>query len=74
MAIYGNLGGNSNVSSYDNRDSSISVTFGDGSTYVYTFASAGAWHVEHMKSLAIAGRGLNSYINIHVKHLYASKS
>src|ERR1039457_2525758 len=30
-------------------------------------------NVEHMKSLAVAGPGLNSYINTHVKHRYASQ-
>jgi hypothetical protein len=39
----------------------------------FTYASAGRDNVEHMKSLAVAGRGLNSYINTHVKHRYASQ-
>jgi hypothetical protein len=73
MALYRNLGGNSNVSSYEIGPSLITVTFRDGAPYTYTYQSAGTGHVETMKKLAIAGRGLNSYINTHVRHLYASK-
>ena len=73
MALYRNLGGNSNISSYEIGPSLITVTFRDGAPYTYTYQSAGTGHVETMKKLAISGRGLNCYINTHVKHSYASK-
>jgi hypothetical protein len=73
MDHYKNLGGNSNVTAYEIGNESIAVQFGDGSVYSYTYLSAGRDNIEHMKELAIAGQGLNSFINRVVKKLYASK-
>lgn len=63
-------GGNSNVIAYEIGPDWIRVQFGTGSPYVYSYRSAGPGPVERMKQLARAGRGLNSFINTHVKHLY----
>lgn len=54
-------------------EEAIEVTFGDGSVYVYTATSAGAANVRKMIQLAEAGSGLNSFINLHVRKLYARK-
>jgi hypothetical protein len=71
---YRNSRGDSGVASFDFDDGDwISVTFTDGSTYTYTYASAGKGNVEFMKRLARQGVGLNGFINLHVKKLYASK-
>jgi len=70
METYKNLGGNSNVIAYEIGSDSITVQFGDGSTYLYTYQSAGQSNIEHMKTLAIAGSGLNSFIMRNVKKLY----
>ncbi len=73
MIPYKNLGGNSNVRAYEIGSDSITVQFGDGSIYLYNYQSAGRDNVERMKSLAIAGRGLNSFIMRYAKKSYASK-
>lgn len=73
MEIYKNLGGNSNARAYEIGSDSITVQFGDGSIYLYTYRSAGQSSIEHMKSLAVQGRGLNSFIMRHVRKGYESK-
>lgn len=73
MPAYTNKSGKSNVASYEFGDDWIAVTFGDGSTYTYTVASAGITHINVMITLAQAGFGLNSYITRKVRKLYAKK-
>ncbi len=72
MERYANRGGDSNIVAYEIEQSSIKVQFGDGSIYLYTSQSAGAANLEHMKQLAKAGQGLNSFINRVVRKRYAS--
>lgn len=55
-------------------ENSIKVKFYDGSLYLYTNNSAGSQNIRKMKELAIAGSGLNSFINRNVRTGYASKS
>lgn len=74
MQRYGNTDGDSGVQAYESGSDYIRVTFKDGSTYTYTYGSAGAEHIEQMKRLAARGDGLNSYIMKNVKKAYASKS
>ena len=73
MPIYANRGGDSGVISYDIGPESITVTFHDRISYVYNYAATGQSNVERMKKLAIAGEGLNSFINFNVSKMYASK-
>jgi len=73
MERYKNLSGQSGVAAYEVSPDSIKVQFKDGHVYLYTYASAGSGNVEHMKSLAITGSGLNSFINTTVRKSYASK-
>ncbi len=73
MERYRNLGGDSGVVAYELGDDSIAVEFSDGSLYLYTYQSAGSHNIEEMKVLAVAGRGLNSFINNNVRKKYASK-
>ncbi|MDZ7692355.1 MAG: hypothetical protein U5K69_14670 [Balneolaceae bacterium] len=70
MKPYKDLDGDSGVAAYEIGDQSIKVQFKSGSAYLYTYASAGAGHIEKMKQLAKAGDGLNSYINRNVKNDY----
>lgn len=70
---YKNLGGNSNVSKYEISSDSIIVEFNDGSQYLYNYRNPGHIHVEHMKKLAMAGQGLNSYISTTVRKNFAKK-
>ena len=73
MQLYANTTGQSGVYAYEIGGDNIHVKFKDDSTYVYTYASAGSSNIEQMKSLAINGSGLNSFINSYVKHKYADK-
>ena len=71
MERYRNSGGDSGVSAYEIGSTYIKVMFsGTARTYTYSYGKAGSSHVEQMKILALNGRGLNSYINRYVKHLY----
>ena len=71
MDRYKNLGNDSGISYYQIEDESISIWFkGNSKIYSYSYIRAGQAHVENMKQLAANGRGLNSYINRYVKHLY----
>ena len=70
MSVYLNLGGNSSVIAYVIQPDAIDVQFRNGRWYRYSYRSAGADNVETMKSLAIQGRGLCSYIHQHVKYNY----
>ncbi len=74
MQTYANLSGESNVIAFENGSDYIIVQFANGKEtfYKYTYASAGGNAVETMKSLALAGRGLNSYISTN-KPAYAMK-
>lgn len=69
MEHYQNIGGNSNIESYEIGDDYISIYFKSASkVYTYSYASAGEYHVEKMKQLARSGSGLNSYIMLNVKN------
>ena len=70
MNIYQNLGGNSSVVAYVMQPDAIDVLFRGGKWYRYSYKSAGCHNVEAMKSLAVQGRGLCSYIHQHVKYNY----
>jgi hypothetical protein len=73
MRRYANLSGDSGVVAYEVGRDSIDVKFQDGWIYLYTYASAGALHVEAMKKLAAAGRGLCTYIVKNARKSYESK-
>jgi hypothetical protein len=69
MKRYGNR--NSGISAYEIGDNHIKVKFSDRSViYTYSYRKAGKIHVENMKKLAKDGKGLNTYINQHVKDSY----
>ena len=74
MEKYSNVNGNSGVSSYKIESDSITVKFKEGDTYLYTYQVTGKVHVEKMKALAKAGKGLSTYISQNVKKSYASKT
>jgi len=73
MEHYKNLGGNSGVVGYEIGSDFIKVQFSDGAVYLYTHASAGSHHIEHMQHMARSGQGLNSFINTTVRKAYARK-
>lgn len=73
MTPYRNFGGNSGVRAYEIGPEFIRVQFADGSIYLYTYEKPGSQNVEHMKQLAVNGRGLNSFINTTVRSNYARR-
>lgn len=73
MDRYRNLGCDSNVVAYEIGANFIKVQFRGGAIYLYTEQSAGTAYISRMQALALAGRGLNGFINTFAKKLYASK-
>lgn len=73
MEPYRNVEGNSDVTAYQVGPDYITLQFSDGSTYRYTYISAGQENVERMKSLAQAGQGLDTFINAAIRKLYERK-
>jgi hypothetical protein len=70
---YKNLSNDSGVFAYELRTGSIIVQFQDGWKYEYTVASAGANAIGTMARLAIAGRGLSTFISTSVRDGFARK-
>ena len=73
MQPYANLGGDSGIAAYEIGDGSITVQFKDGAIYLYTDQSAGSSNIAEMQRLAVAGRGLNSFIMRNVRNDYARR-
>ena len=73
MERYKNLGGDSGIIGYEIGVDSITVQFRNGSVYLYNNLSTGNSNIDHMKSLAVAGHGLNSFISTRVKTRYAAQ-
>lgn len=51
----------------------IKVEFAEGPLYLYTHSTPGMHKVEQMKKLALAGKGLSSFISRKVRDQYASR-
>lgn len=73
MTPYLNLSGSSGVVAYEIGIDYIRVQFRGADIYIYNHSRPGRIHVENMKQLAMSGRGLGTYINQHVRTLYAHK-
>lgn len=75
MTPYRNLSGNSNVVSYEIAEDSIHVVFKSGThrNYFYNHVRPGKAMVDRMKTLAVQGSGLNSYISTTVKRNFSEK-
>lgn len=73
MEHYKNLSGDSGVIAYEIVNDGIEVQFRDGTAYLYTIESAGRQNIETMKRLALAGRGLSTFISTTVRDRYAAK-
>jgi len=71
MQRYKDIDGDSGIKGFEINETSITIWFdGTSRSYTYSYGKAGQHHVERMKQLAIAGEGLNAYINHHVKYKY----
>jgi hypothetical protein len=75
MKNYSDRSGQSGVVAYRALDDAIDVLFRDEIVYRYDDATTGREHVERMKWLARAGKGLAGYINRNddVREKYADK-
>jgi hypothetical protein len=70
---YKNLGGKSDVTSYIIRKDAVTIRFSDHSVYIYNNQVTGQENVGKMKTLAVAGKGLGTFINSTVKDNFARK-
>lgn len=73
MQPYKNLEGHSGVTAYETAAESITVEFNHEAIYLYTYKSAGKKVIEKMKRLAVAGRGLSTYISQSVRDSFEKK-
>jgi hypothetical protein len=73
LTPYRNRDGHSGVSAYQLLDDGIIVRFVEDGTYRYGPERPGRYHVGQMKSLAMAGRGLATYINRYVRDKYEER-
>ncbi len=65
---------NAGVLNYEIAEEAIILEFADRKfRYVYNAARPGATHVKAMQRLALAGKGLTTYVNQHVRENYAAK-
>ena len=73
MKKYKNLSGNSGVAAYENAKDAVTIRFTTSSVYIYTNQSAGSGNIRQMKLLALAGKGLGTFIDTNVKERFARK-
>jgi hypothetical protein len=73
MEKYRNLGGNSAVAAYELAKDSVKIGFTTHAVYLYTNQSAGSGNIRKMKTLALAGKGLSTFIDTNVKKLFSRK-
>jgi len=63
LAYHSTSGRSSGVDAFETSADSITVKFKNGTTYLYTYSSAGKRTIEWMKSLAHAHHGLSTFIS-----------
>lgn len=73
LTPYRNRSGTSGIAAYALLDEGILVRFVDGVTYRYGPQRPGRHHVGKMKSLALGGRGLATYISRYVGDKYEAR-
>lgn len=73
MQRYANLSGKSGIVAYRLGSGTITVEFAGGMRYIYTADRAGAANIDRMHELAIAGRGLSTFISQHIHDRYTRK-
>jgi hypothetical protein len=72
MQKYSDIDRDSGVREFEIHDTSITIIFsGSRKAYIYSYQSAGQHHIDKMKLLALAGEGLNAYINKNVKNKFS---
>lgn len=73
MLRYKNLSKDSKVVRYHSAKDAITVRFADCSVYLYTNQSADPENISKMKTLALAGKGLGTFIEKNVKDRFSRK-
>lgn len=74
MKTYKNLSGNSGVVAYETGKTFIHIKFkGESGIYTFNYKRPGRETVEHMKALALKGKGLNTFITERVGTNFDSK-
>jgi len=73
MERYSDIDRDSGVVAFETGADFIRVKFSDGAIYLYNNLSAGSYHIDQMKVLALRGDGLNAYINDHVRKAYVRR-
>jgi hypothetical protein len=70
---YKNLSGKSTVAKFELKKDGITVRFTDHTVYRYTNQSADPETISKMKELAVAGKGLGTFIDANVKDRFLRK-
>jgi hypothetical protein len=70
---YKNLGGDSKVVRYEIAKDAMTIHFADCSVYRYTNQTADPGNISKMKTLAVAGKGLGTFIDKNVKDRFSHK-
>ena len=74
MKFYRHVGDDEpGVTGYEIGPDFIVVRFRRGDRYLYNYKIPGRDDVERMKKLAVAGRGLSTFISRHIRTRYAEK-
>jgi hypothetical protein len=72
MQRYKNLSGELCVVAYEISDTSITIKFRGGESYLYTQESAGRAELAEMQRRARAGQGLSTFISQVIRNRYAA--
>ena len=73
MRKYKNIARDSGVTAFEIGSDYIKVKFRGPEIYIYNYINPGRERVEIMKSLALEGRGLSTFISQEVRDDYYSK-
>ncbi|MDE2490682.1 MAG: hypothetical protein KGM24_07525 [Elusimicrobia bacterium] len=70
---YKNLSGDSKVAKYELKKDGMTIRFTDHTVYRYTNQTAGPENISKMKALAVAGKGLGTFVEKNVKNRFLRK-
>ncbi|MBI4424528.1 MAG: hypothetical protein HY554_12410 [Elusimicrobia bacterium] len=73
MKRYKNLSGNSEVTGYELAKDFVTIRFKSCSVYRYSNQSAGPGAISQMKTLAVAGKGLGTFVKANAKDRFARR-
>ena len=73
MTRYKNLSRDSKVVSFHLAKDAVTIRYADCSVYIYTNQTADPGNISKMKTLALAGKGLGTYISANLKDRFMRK-